>query len=988
MPRDGPRTTVMTDSDFDFDFDVNRGRSASGTRPAEKEEEKRALVDDDGNAPEAPENGRSGNGRGNGRSALRRPSSKRNGRGGSAANGRGATQKERPPLVRREEREERPRRFRGNRDAPPPAPDGDEDWFSLADDELGAEGLDSIPRRDAGPAGPRTPREGRTLARNARRRATGRPDGTGYGDDFETALAHQPQKSEVARRRTAVVYGLRGLLDDGRERLRAGRELLRGGGDRLAALREQLPSSVPGSAPGGDGVPPPPRLPSKIGGRRPRRPQPGQIKKLRLAIILVGLGSLAMTATVFGMMMAVAGDLPNLENEAQYKASQNSEVFDAEGRKIGTLLSNTQRRLVESEEISPYIKQAVVAIEDQRFYEHRGVDFQGIARAVVADVMPGGSTQGASTITQQFVKNALEAQNSRTVFQKLRESALAYHLERQWDKDKILTQYLNTIYFGEGAYGIEVAARTYFGKNHPECLAEGADPCASELAPEEAAMLAGIISAPGAFSPRSNPNDALARRNLVLQKMAEQDVLSTEEFDSAARVALPAPSDIEKPEEDSLSPYFTSWLRQGVVDMYGAGKAFSGGLDIHTTIDLDMQETAESIAYDRLAGIEPTASVVVLDNETGAIKAMVGGNDYREEPFNLATNGQRQPGSAFKPFVLATYLNEGGSSSDIFTSGEQDFIVPNSAGKEHFRVENYEDNYFGTVDVATATKYSDNSVFAQMGIRGPNGRFKNNQGPEKIAENAENMGIRTDVEGIQAITLGAPSIGFTPLEMTYAFNAIATDGERIGSNLDSCPGNKNLDELCPTGITKIVGPDGDVEEKYEAKTQRVLPESIASTTKSLLHGPLSSGGTGEDAQTPGDEWGKTGTTENHGDAWFCGGTDHLTACVWVGHAMNNTPMETEFGGEPVAGGTFPAQIWGSIMTAMEGIYAQRQAERESGEDSDDDSGGYVPSYGGGAPSSGSGSGGGAGGGGQSQAAPAPSGGGGGGAPSGTGGTGL
>ena len=227
-------------------------------------------------------------------------------------------------------------------------------------------------------------------------------------------------------------------------------------------MREHVPGRVAKTAPGGNGAAPP-RLPKRIGSRRPRRPKPGQVKKLRLAIILVGLGVLAMVSMVFGMMISVAGDIPQLENKEQYAKAKNSEVFDSEGRRFGTLLSNSQRILVESEDISPYIKQAVVAIEDQRFYEHRGVDYQGIGRAVVADLMPGGSTQGASTITQQFVKNALEAQASRTYFQKLREAAFAYHLERQWDKDKILTQYLNTIYFGEGAYGIEAAARTYFG---------------------------------------------------------------------------------------------------------------------------------------------------------------------------------------------------------------------------------------------------------------------------------------------------------------------------------------------------------------------------------------------------------------------------------------------------------------------------------------------------------------------------------------------
>jgi penicillin-binding protein 1A len=617
--------------------------------------------------------------------------------------------------------------------------------------------------------------------------------------------------------------------------------------------------------------------------------------------------------------------------------------------------------------------------------------------------MPGGSTQGASTITMQFVKNALEAQGSRTYFQKLREAALAYHLERQWDKDKILTQYLNTIYFGEGAYGVEAAARTYFGFNHQGCGVEGADPCASELSPEEAALLAGIITSPARFSPRSNPQDATERRNLVLQKMYEQDLLSEEEYVDSAGKSVPAASVIEKPEEDSLSPYFTSWMRQQIVDRYGAGRAFGGGLDIHTTIDLDMQEAAEQIAYDRLAGIEPTASVVVMDNATGAVRAMVGGNDYSEEPFNLATNGQRQPGSAFKPFVLAAYLKAGGSSGDGYNSAPQEWIVPNSGGKERFPVENYEDNYLGSASVATATKYSDNSVFAQMGLGIP-GQSSDavlggiEKGPKKVAELAEDMGIGTEVDQIPAIMLGAPSIGFTPLEMTHAFNTIAHGGERVGGSLDSSAGgNEDPRDLAPVGIEKVVAPDGSTLDKNKVKTMRVLPEGVADETKTLLGAVTSSGGTGDNAATPGLDWGKTGTTENSGDAWFCGGTEHLTACVWVGHAMTNTPMETEYGGQPVAGGTFPAEIWGSIMSTLEEIYAQRQAERESEDDEETSSGEYDDfSEGGGsytpppsASGGGSDGGGAAGGGGnQTAPAPAPSGGGGGGGATGTGGTGL
>ena len=1025
----------MTDNDFDFDFDVNRGESSSGTRRSEPSDD--APANGGGDSPNGGARGSNAtrrNGRPNGaerdpfdalsdldepaveeeaddhggigdavRGLGRRFRSQRENGSNGTGNGRAG---EPPPLVYGDEDPAPPAPRRAEPTPPSEprrdAPADDDDWLSMADDAPSGDGLDSIASPDDGPAGPRTPREGRNLAREARRRATGKS--TSFDaieparpsrrrprigdDDFESVLESQPQKSEIAKRGSAVVYGLRGLLDDGRERLR-------GVGGRISALREHVPDRIP--LPGGDGATVggegggggAPRLPKRIGSRRPGRAKPGQIKKLRIGIIALGLGLLAMVSTVFGMMVSLSADVPQLESKEQYAEAKNSEVFDSEGRKIGTLLSNTQRILVDSEDISPYIKQAVVAIEDQRFYEHRGVDYQGITRALFGNALPGGSTQGASTITQQFVKNALEAQGSRTVFQKFREAAFAYHLERQWDKDKILTQYLNTIYFGEGAYGVEAAARTYFGSRYPGCGEGGADPCSSELAPEEAAMLAGIISSPSAFSPRANPNDAGGRRNLVLQKMNEQEVLSDEEYELAARQALPVPSDIEKPEVDSLAPYYSEWLRQQLVDKYGAGRAFGGGLDVKTSLDLDMQESTESAAYNTLAGIEPTASVVVIDNKTGGVKAMVGGNDFQKEPFNLATNGHRQPGSSFKPFTLITAFQNGFTTGSSFPSAPQEFIVPNSGGKEKFPVENYDDIYYGTSDLVSATVHSDNSIYAQLGF-GSNGMGR--KGPQKVGRTAVRMGIDpASFDTNPAMILGGIDPGVTPLEMAYAFSTIARDGIRVGGELDSSAGsNDELTDLAPTGITEVKLPDGEVLDggkDYNQKEMRAIPEAVASTTRSILRQNVLSG-TGEKAQTGSDDaWGKTGTTDNNGDAWFCGGTEHFTACVWVGHAQSNTPMETEYAGQPVDGGTFPAVIWSQVMQACEAIYDSRA----DGDSADESSGGGTynpPSSSGSDSSSGSSGGGGSSGAGSAPApaapAPAPSGGG----TGGTGGTGL
>ncbi|HMA26303.1 MAG TPA: transglycosylase domain-containing protein, partial [Solirubrobacterales bacterium] len=913
----------MTD-DFDFDFDVDRGRSASRTEPRgpEKAPERgngRQLAEPDfgfgevEQRPERPKNGgRPDRWRGNGRSNKPR----RNG-GGDGSGGDGSA---------------------GS--APTSLDEGD--WLSLGDDYFEPGSLSPLRDRDPGPAGPPTPGEARNFAKEARRRAARRPspildlevererlerDQSGEDVDFESLLEHQPQKSGVARRGSALRHAFRGGIENLR---RVGSERIAESRDRVQALRERVPARVPRSQPGdGAGKPPPPRLPRRISSRRPRKPKPGRIKKVRLLIILVGLGLLAIVSTFFGMMMAISQDLPQLENKKEFETARNSVVLDDQGNKIGTLLNNNQRVLLGSDQISPYMKQAAVAIEDRRFYEHNGVDIQGMFRAGLADIMPGGSTQGASTITEQFVKNALEAQGSRTIFEKFREAALAYHLEHKWDKDKILTEYLNTIYFGEGAYGIEAAARTYFGWNHPGCGRSGHETCANDLTPPEAAMLAGIIASPSAFSPRINPQAATDRRNLVLKDMLDQGDIAEQEYEQGIRTQIPVPSEIEHPRDDSLSPYFTSWLRQQVVDLYGPGRAFGGGLQVHSSLDLDMQNAAQEIAQSTLSGVAPTASVVVIDNATGQVKAMVGGNDYQNHPFNLATNGHRQPGSSFKPFTLATALSQGISPGTSYASNEKVFKV---SKHEVFDVHNYSDEYYGSSSLETATIHSDNSVYAELALgrtlrclSGCGGSPAVRGGTKRIAHTAHQMGIQTDFSTNPSMVLGAIDPGVSPLEMAHAYETIATGGERVGGNLDSSPGpNTSPYDLNPVAIDKISEPNGHTIAEDKPKRIRVLSQSVANEVKTILRENVL-GGTGRLAQTGGYAWGKTGTTENNGDAWFCGGTEHFTACVWVGHADSTQSMSTDYNGGPVDGGTFPALIWGRIMQSVEQIYSEHKA---------------------------------------------------------------
>jgi penicillin-binding protein 1A len=667
------------------------------------------------------------------------------------------------------------------------------------------------------------------------------------------------------------------------------------------------------------GAVPPPAPPAPPASKRAKP----RLKKLRILFVLLGLAVLAVVSMVFGMMAAVSRDLPALYNFAQYRASKNSEVYDAAGEPIGTLTSDQNKILLTSGQISPNVKNAVVSIEDARFYEHSGVDFQGIGRALIKDILSQSAAQGASTITEQFVKNALEAESNRTVLQKFREAALAYRLERHWTKDEILTQYLNTIYFGEGAYGIEAAARTYFGEAHPSC-GTASEPCASVLEPWEAATLAGIIASPSAYDPKIYPENALTRRNLVLEKMYEQGYITHEQFDEGRQQALPSPDDIEPPRLDSKAPYFTAWLRQQLVERYGAAKAFFGGLKVKSTLDLRLQGAAEEAVSSYLGYSPATASVVVLDNRNAGVKAMVGGPNFETKPFNLATQGHRQPGSSIKPFTLVTALEEGISPYTTYESAPQEFHFGKN-GQETFVVHNDEDSYLGTCDIICATTNSDNAIYSQLALEGLKGKTIQDR-TRSIARTIHKMGYSDPISTNPAMVLGGLEIGVTPLGWTYAYTTLANNGDRVSGTLAPRPGNSPVAYTQVTDQDDHTIKDGDNDSKHT----QVIPEGVAEEAKSILETVVTSGtGVNADIGAAG-QWGKTGTTEENGDAWFCGATEEVTACVWVGYADTLTPMTTLYNGGPVMGGTFPALIWASVVSAWQEIKAERAAEAEDG----------------------------------------------------------
>jgi penicillin-binding protein 1A len=691
----------------------------------------------------------------------------------------------------------------------------------------------------------------------------------------------------------------------------------------------------------------------KYGDGRPRKPR---VRKLRLMVIMTGFATLAFISTVFGMMMAVASDIPQIENEQQYKHDlANSYLYDDQGRQIGLFAPPNNVVIDSIGDISPSMQDAIVSIEDKRFWTNPGVDIRGIARAFMADVT-GRSRQGASTITQQFVKNALSEQNNRTVFEKLREAALAYHLTREWPKAKILTEYLNSIYFGNGAYGIESAARVYFGSEHgfrpggnsgSAVSADGSAPahsgcgdaplpkCAQVLAPWESALLAGMVASPTAFDPLLHPVAARERRNLVLRNMFEQGYITRQQYEVGIHKQLPTAADIQQPSEPTVAPYFTSWLRPQILAAMGLGRgvpasvaeyrAYFGGLRIRTTLDLKLQSAAEQAISAELPTGQglPSASLVAIDNKTGEVRAMVGGpidngtEDYAHHPFNIATEGHRQPGSAFKPFTLSIALESGYTPESIMTSAPADFIVPNSRGKEHFVVHNFGNTYSGQITLGQATAISDNSVYARLGVQG-----LGKNGTKRIAHLAKRMGIRSPVSSNDAMILGGLKEGVTPLDLAHTYETFATGGRKVYNPRLGAP------DQGPTGIARITCPTCRQKVITDKPTyKQVLPPEVAATVQQVLTGVVQSG-TATSAQIAGVAVaGKTGTTSDYGDAWFVGWTPQMTTAVWVGYPNGLVSMAHAFQGGPVEGGTYPAMIWHTFMTQALQILASEPGNK-------------------------------------------------------------
>ncbi len=687
------------------------------------------------------------------------------------------------------------------------------------------------------------------------------------------------------------------------------------------------------------------RSPLSLLSRNRDRPRV-RVRKLRFLFILVFFVVLAFISAVFGMLTSVASDLPQLANSTQFRSNVESYMYDDTGQPIGAIAPPTQQAIDQWKQISPNVDHAIIAVEDKRFWSDPGIDIRGVARAVISDVS-GGPKEGASTIAEQFVKNALLEQNNRTIFEKLREAALAFQLVHRWKRTRILTSYLNTIYFGHGAVGIESAARVYFGWDHGYDAANpGSEPpgacgdpttkdprrpeCAQVLYPWEAAMLAGMVANPSEFDPIASPSQAAGRRNLVLHLMLQQHYITRAQYEKGVNEPLPKDNQIQQPQEPAAAPYFTSWVRPQIVDALerehvpakvAQYRAYYGGLKVQLTINLKMQQAAQqAIDAEFPPGSNgPTASLVAIDNRSGEVRAMVSGNgNYAADPFNLATMGHRQPGSSFKPFTLAAALTSGKYGPDsIIDSAPQDIPFKLPDGRiSHFIVHNFGNTYSGPISLNAATAISDNSVFAQVGMH---------VGTRRIRHYAQRMGIRSPISTNPSMILGGLNTGVSALDMAHAYETIATGGLKVYNPALGDVGGG------PIGIHSIVCPScPDHRLVNRPKMQRILPASVAATMKSMLEGVVGPGGTAPNAAIPGVVVaGKTGTTTNYVDAWFVGWTPQMTVAVWVGYPNKAVPMTTLYNGAPVEGGTFPAIIWKNFMVQALQILADEHPSSTS-----------------------------------------------------------
>ncbi len=575
-----------------------------------------------------------------------------------------------------------------------------------------------------------------------------------------------------------------------------------------------------------------------------------------LFIFLIGAGGI--------FLYLLLADLPDISSLKSYKPLESSIIYSSDGRVLAELFVE-RRTFISEYNIPPMVKQAFVAIEDQRFYSHPGIDIIGIMRAIYKDIMAGGIVEGGSTITQQLAK-MLFLTPEKSLTRKIKEAILSAQIEKKYTKDEILGIYINQVYFGSRAYGIEAAAQAYFGKS------------TFELNLAEIALIAGMPKAPSAFSPFRNPQKAHQRRQIVLKKMLENGFITEEQFKAANSELLPQKITPRR----YNAPYFVEYIRQQLENKYN-DKLYTFGMKIYSTVDYAMQNVAEDAVRQGIAAVEKRTGGVVqgglvaIDLRTGYIKAMVGGTDFWQTQFNRAVMALRQPGSAFKPFVYAVALENGMNTDDNILDEPISFKA--SGPKNLWSPKNYDNKYHGYIPLKKALALSLNAATV---------RLANNLGIENIIDFIQRCGIERNLDPYLPLALGASEV--TLLEITTAYSVFST-GRRI----------------TPIAYEKVISREGITLEEMMPFSEEVIAPEIAEKMKVLLRSVVEEGTAQRAKELDRKVYGKTGTTNNFSDAWFVGFDDRLVVGVWVGRD-NHKPI-----GQKETGASAALPIWKAFM---------------------------------------------------------------------------
>ncbi|MCW2921809.1 MAG: hypothetical protein JWL76_1683 [Thermoleophilia bacterium] len=611
---------------------------------------------------------------------------------------------------------------------------------------------------------------------------------------------------------------------------------------------------------------------------QPPPPPPRRLRRTRAlarwTFYVIAYGAVFAVGGWLGVVTAAFPKLDDLEQRAEFRQVPGA-ILTSDGKTVlRRLRAPETRTYLETDQVPPLVANAVIAAEDRRFRDHFGIDPRGIARAAIADLRSRTVAEGGSTITQQLVKNTYVGPD-QTLARKSREAVLAVALETRWSKDRILAAYLNTAYFGSGRYGIADAATGYFGVK------------VARLTPAQSALLASLLRSPEGNNPDRAPRRALVQRNLVLASMLELGTITAAQHRTAIHTPMPRPRAKPSGSSRELAPQLSDLIVGDLVERYGVRRALGGGLRVRTTIDADLQRAAKDAVH-AVDAVGLDAAIVAIDPRSGELRAVAHGGDAATSAFNVAFDGHRQPGSAFKPFMLAAAYEHGYAPGTAVVSAPFSKTYPGGP----FTVTNG-GGYAGTTTLDRATWQSDNTVYA---------RLQDRFGIQSAIDVATAAGITSRMDPVPALVLGALPEGTTPLELAHAYATFAAHGTRTSL----------VDGGGPRYVSFVTEPDTDTRYRPTTTRRQVLDPGVADLVTATLQGVVTSG-TGTGAAIGRPVAGKTGTTEEYRDAWFVGYTPELVTAVWVGHVEGGISMRTENGGGPVTGGSIPASIWRTFM---------------------------------------------------------------------------